>query len=155
MRWQRRRLQTVCQRHGCRNIGAPSHGDPASSCPERNGRANSGRANSGRNRPAHGRTTQPPPGGGGGPPASSQATVIAQTLDFVNKSVTAKAGTVTLVLQNKDLLVAHNVTRQRFRHHAGLHRPLRDQPTFTAGPGTYRFSCTIHTDMVGSLTLVP
>jgi len=104
--------------------------------------------------------TAPPPsggggGGGGGPAVSSQATVAAQTLDFVNKSVTARAGNVTLTLQNKDVLVAHNVMVTGFGTSPDCTGPCETSLTFSAGPGSYRFSCTIHPDMVGTLTLVP
>ena len=102
--------------------------------------------------------TSPPQtggGGGGGGSASSTAVVVAQALAFVNKSVTARAGAVTLVLQNKDLLVAHDIRVDGFPGSASCIGVCETSATFNAGPGSYRFICTIHPDMIGTLTVVP
>jgi plastocyanin len=85
---------------------------------------------------------------------TSTAIVVAQALAFVNKSVSARAGTVTLVLQNKDLLVAHDIRVDGFAASASCTGVCETSTTLTAGPGTYRFICTIHPDMIGTLTLV-
>jgi plastocyanin len=94
-------------------------------------------------------------GGGGGGSVSSTAIVVAQGLAFVNKTVSARAGTVTLVLQNKDLLVAHDIRVDGFAGAASCTGVCETSTTLTAGPGSYRFVCTIHPDMIGTLTLVP
>jgi plastocyanin len=94
-------------------------------------------------------------GGGGGGGGGSTAVVVAQALQFVNKSVTARAGSVTLVLQNKDLLVAHDIRVDGFPGSAQCTGVCETSTTFTAGPGMYRFVCTIHPDMIGTLTLTP
>jgi plastocyanin len=73
----------------------------------------------------------------------------------VNKTVSARAGTVTLVLQNKDLLVAHDIRVDGFPGSASCTGICETSSTFTAGPGSYRFICTIHPDMIGTLTLTP
>jgi plastocyanin len=102
--------------------------------------------------------TSPPAqtgGGSGGGGGSSTAVVVAQALQFVNKSVTARAGDVTLVLQNKDLLVAHDIRVDGFPGSAQCTGVCETSTTFRAGPGTYRFVCTIHPDMIGTLTLTP
>jgi len=94
-------------------------------------------------------------GGGAGASVSSTAVVVAQGLAFVNKTVSARAGTVTLVLQNKDLLVAHDIRVDGFAGAASCTGVCETSTTLTAGPGSYRFTCTIHPDMIGTLTLVP
>lgn len=100
-------------------------------------------------------TSPPQTGGGGGGGASSTTVVVAQALEFVNKSVTARAGNFTLVLQNKDLLVPHDIRVDGFPGSASCTGVCETSTTFSAGPGSYRFSCTVHPEMVGTLTLVP
>jgi plastocyanin len=94
-------------------------------------------------------------GGGSGLGAPSTVTVVAHLLDFTNKSVRARAGSVTIVLDNRDNLVPHNVSIANIGTSPDCTGPCTTRLTFTAGPGTYRFFCTIHPDMVGTLTLVP
>jgi plastocyanin len=95
-----------------------------------------------------------------GPPcADNCASIQAKNVQFKTKSVTAKAGTITIELQNQEPpVVAHNVTvktptgnKQVVQANGGkIVTGTIDLPA-----GTYTYICTIpgHESMQGTLTV--
>ena len=105
-------------------------------------------------------TSSAPSGGGGS--TLTQAADPSGNLKFVNSSLTAKAGTVTIKFTNASM-VAHNFTLQQGTSGA----PVGATPTFSGGgtktlsvnlkPGTYTFYCSVDghraAGMQGTLTV--
>jgi plastocyanin len=51
--------------------------------------------------------------------------------------------------------VPHDIRVDGFPGSATCTGVCETATTFSAAPGTYRFTCTIHPEMIGSVTLVP
>lgn len=105
--------------------------------------------------------------GASGSPASpvdGQLTLLARDIAFTPGTVTMTADTaLTVVLDNQDAGVPHDVV---LKGGAGEGIELGkteivtgvDQAQFSIPPlipGTYRFTCTVHPNMVTALTVVP
>jgi plastocyanin len=86
---------------------------------------------------------------------TNAVTVNAQGLLFLNSEVTARAGEVTVTLNNLDASVPHDVTIDGTESSAGCTGPCSASFNFTGPPGDYKFHCSYHPDMTGVLHLVP
>lgn len=89
------------------------------------------------------------------PPLAGAVTITAQRLSFVNASVVAKAGEVTVSLQNLDTSVPHDISIDALGVSVDCSGPCTASTTFTAAAGTYAFYCSYHPYMTGTLTVVP
>jgi plastocyanin len=89
------------------------------------------------------------------PPLPSAVTVTAQRLAYLNPNAVAKAGQVTLTLQNLDTSVPHDISIDGLGVSVDCSGPCTESVAFTAPAGSYAFHCSYHPYMTGTLTLVP
>ena len=94
-------------------------------------------------------------GSASGTVLTSRADVVAQNLQFSPPSLTVRAGAVSVALENRDQQVPHDIRVEGFPGAPTCTGPCETSTSFNAGPGTYRFACTVHPEMTGMLTLVP
>jgi plastocyanin len=75
-------------------------------------------------------------------------------LQFSPTAVSATAGsTFTITMDNTDVLVPHDLVLAGIGRTENCPGPCRSSFTFTAPPrGSYRLTCTLHPDMVVTLT---
>jgi plastocyanin len=97
-------------------------------------------------------------GGGDGANAAAggdaDATVVSPGLSFEPVAVTVPAGEVTLVYENQDEGVPHNLHVQGVDAKTSVEPgPDTQELTFTAEAGEYTFVCDIHPNMKGTLTV--
>jgi plastocyanin len=85
------------------------------------------------------------------PPPNAAVTVVLHNIAFNPQTVTIKAGQ-TVAWKFDDGTIVHNVTFNSFASNdlsSGYYTH-----TFTA-PGTYRYVCTIHSNMTGVVIVTP
>ncbi len=101
----------------------------------------------------------PPPPTEPAPPSGVTLTVVARDSLFATKSLSAAAGPVTIVFDNQDTAVAHNI---HFFSKAGsigmtqvMTGPAPETLSLgTLAPGAYAYKCDVHpTTMTGVLTV--
>ncbi|MDP9235778.1 MAG: cupredoxin domain-containing protein [Chloroflexota bacterium] len=96
----------------------------------------------------------PPP-----PPAETRLTLVAQGTQFIPVSLSAPAGAITIVLDNRDAGTAHNVNVFSGDTSIAATAPAVGPVTETLSlgplaPGRYRFVCDVHPQaMHGVLTV--
>ena len=85
--------------------------------------------------------------------------VIGQNLVYTQTSFSVPSGSqVTMVLDNRDLLVAHDIgiDLPGVAHSVTCTGPCTGTLSFTApAPGRYNLFCSLHIDMKGTLTVTP
>jgi plastocyanin len=93
----------------------------------------------------------PPP-----PPGPTTVVVRAAGLAFLNRSVSVRSGApVTFVLLNEENIIPHDVQVLGMRS-GQCNGPCSVSLRFTApAPGRYAFSCSLHPDMTGTLSVTP
>ena len=106
--------------------------------------------------PAATSTPTPSPSSSTGEAAPVTVNLRAWDGAFNRDSISVTAGSrVTLVLQNDDAGVYHNVgvTMAGIDLTEACAGPCSRRLTFVARPGAYQFFCNIHVGMVGNLTV--
>jgi plastocyanin len=89
------------------------------------------------------------------PSAPDLVTVTAADLAYANANPVVKAGEVTVVLNNLDTGVPHDLSIDGVGVSGDCTGPCTVELHFSAIPGAYAFHCTFHPDMTGTLTVVP
>jgi plastocyanin len=106
-------------------------------------------------------------GGGGGGGGSAALTVVAKSLSFDKRSLSAAAGSqVTVTIDNQDAGVSHNIAFYKSKASTSqplapgakgnlLLGPAKENVTFTAPlPGNYYFQCDVHPDQMNGSFVV-
>lgn len=108
--------------------------------------------------PAGGDTT---PGAGGGGGGTTIDIAAVDSTSFTEDSLSAPAGTVTVVFDNQEQGVIHNFALYDSPDSAEnmidatdlIAGPEADEVTFELEPGEYYFNCQVHPNMNGVLTV--
>ena len=129
---------------GCGSAAAPSHAAGATVDP----RTGSGPTL------VPGAVTAPPAGAG-------QLDLTALNIDFEPKELVSVAGPVVISFHNRDAGIPHNVQVNDSSGATLYQGEILTGPSDTQesigdlSPGAYPFVCTIHPNMVGTLTILP
>jgi plastocyanin len=98
--------------------------------------------------------------GGETPPAGDAVVISAKGIAFEQKEVSAPAGTPFVIrFDNRDAGIPHNVEikdsmgMSLFKGEVFNGLASRDYQVPALAAGTYQFVCTVHPNMVGTLTV--
>jgi cytochrome c oxidase subunit 2 len=101
-----------------------------------------------------------PPPSGSAPPAAGAVNVTAQGIKFLEATLTAPAGApFTIHFDNKDPSTPHNVeildqsNASKFKGQIVTGPASADYQVPALQAGTYKFQCTVHPTMTGTLTV--
>jgi len=89
------------------------------------------------------------------PSAADSVTVTAADLTYLNTNPIVRTGEVTVVLNNVDTGVLHDLSIDGVGVGGDCTGPCMVELRFVATSGSYAFHCTFHPDMTGTLTVVP
>jgi len=105
--------------------------------------------------------TATPTAGPTSTPAPGEIDISADNLEFNTDKLTGTAGTVTIVFDNEDSGVAHNIHLRKGRSASGdsvektdiQSGPVIQVLPLTLEAGDYYFQCDVHPNMKGTLTV--